>query len=75
MTSDGRCAVPESAFSAHIMSAVTLTLGCKSASAPSVASAAAAPAISLFMAVMNSYGRFRETPPVSKVIPFPTITT
>ena len=54
MTSEGRWALPENAFSAHIMRTVTRTLGCKSGSALIVASAAAAPAISLFIAVIKS---------------------
>ena len=75
MTSDGRCEVPDSAFSAHIIKAVTRTLGANLDTAITVARIAAAPAISLFIPVMVSYGRFSETPPVSKVIPLPTKTT
>ncbi|CAB4661782.1 unannotated protein [freshwater metagenome] len=75
MTSLGRWDVPESAFSAHISRAVTLTLGLISGIAATTHSTAAAPDISLFMAIMVSYGRLREMPPVSKVMPLPTKTT
>ena len=67
--------MPEIAFSAIIINAVTRTFGCKSSRAVSVARIAADPAMSLFIAIMVSYGRFNEMPPVSKVMPLPTKTT
>ena len=75
MTSLGRWAVPENEFSAIIIKAVTFTIGCKSTNAVIVARTAADPAMSDFIAIIVSYGRLSEIPPVSKVIPFPTKTT
>ena len=62
------------AFSAIIINAVTRTLGCNCSSAVNVARIAADPAMSLFIAIIVSYGRFSEMPPVSKVMPLPTNT-
>ena len=54
---------------------MTFTRGCSSGNAPTTLSTAEAPAMSLFIAIMRSYGRLSETPPVSNVIPLPTRTT
>ena len=75
ITSDGRAEVADKAFSAAIKSAVTFTFGLIFAIATVAERTAAAPAISLFIAVILSYGLLSEIPPVSKVIPLPTKTT
>ena len=75
ITSDGRCDVADKAFSAAINNAVTLTFGFNFAIATVAHKTAAAPAISLFIPTIVSYGRLSDIPPVSKVIPFPTKTT
>ena len=74
ITSDGLWDVPDKAFSAAINKAVTLTFGLTFDIATVAHKTAAAPAISLFIPIIVSYGRLRETPPVSKVIPLPTKT-
>ena len=71
MTSPGRVAVDEGRFSARHSHPVTFTGSPSSAAVRTVASTAAAPAMSDFMVIIEA-GGLRERPPESKVMPLPT---
>ena len=62
------------AFSAAATRPVTLTGTSSAASAPMVAMTTAPPVMSRFMFTIDSPG-LMDSPPVSKVMPLPTITT
>ena len=73
-TSPGLMARPLGMFSVVGMIPITRTGTCRSARADIVASTAAAPDMSVFIDIMPS-AVLSESPPESKVIPFPTSAT
>ncbi len=73
-TSPGRIAAPPIMFSARQSRPVTRSRTPIADRAVMVASTAAAPAISVFIAAMDVAG-FNDRPPESKVIPLPTSAT
>ena len=74
MTSPGRIADPDGMFSAAAISPVTRARTPSAPSADITAITAAPPAMSVFISFIPSLG-FRDSPPLSNVIPLPTRTT
>ena len=73
-TSEGRWAVPDGMFSARASHPLTRTGRPSRAAATTVASTAAAPAMSLFISSMPA-AVLMDRPPESKVMPLPTSAT
>ena len=74
MMSPGRIAEPDGMFSAAATSPVTRARTPSARSADITAITAAPPAMSVFISFMPSLG-FRDSPPLSNVIPFQARTT